>query len=82
VGDTLFFKWDKSSDVGGEFGVSGGFDLKEFSFSVVTESFFHDSSGSVHHLLDLSVFFNNSFVGGLSKIFLILHGTGSFNSVS
>jgi len=80
VRDTLFFKWYKSSDVGGEFGVSGGFYLKEFTFT--TESFFHDSSGSVHHLLDLSVFFNNSFVGGLSKVFLILHGLSSFKSVS
>jgi len=82
VGDTLFFKWDKSSDVGGEFGVSGGFYLEEFTFGVITKSFFHDSSGSVHHLLDLSVFFYNSFVSGLSKVFLILHGSSSFYSVS
>jgi hypothetical protein len=76
VGDTLFFKWFESSNVGGEFGVRGGFDLKEFSFT--TESFRHDSSGSVHHLLNLSVFFYNTFMSGSSEIFLILHGVSSF----
>ena len=82
MGDTLFFKWDKSSDVGGEFGVSGGFYLEEFSIIVVTETFTHDSSGSVHHLLDLSVFFYNTFISGLSKVSFILHGFSSLNSVS
>lgn len=80
MGDTLFSKWDKSSDVGGEFGITGGFDLKEFSFT--TESFGHNSSGSVHNLLDLSEFSNNTFVSGLSEVFLILHGSSSFISVS
>jgi hypothetical protein len=80
VGDTLFFKWDKSSDVGGEFGVSGGFYLKEFTFT--TESFRHDSSGSVHHLLDLSKFSNNIFMSGISEVFFILHGSSSSLSVS
>jgi len=81
VGDTLFLGWGKSSDVLGEFGVSGGFYLEEFTF-IITESFFHNSSGSVHKLLDLSVFFNNSFMSGLSSIFFILHGLSSFYSVS
>jgi hypothetical protein len=82
VGDTLFLGWDKSSDVLREFGVSGGFYLEEFTFGVVTKSFFHDSSGSVHHLLDLSVFFNNGLMSGISIVFFILHGFSSFNSVS
>lgn len=81
MGDTLFFKWDKSSDVGGEFGVSGGFDLEEFTFGVITETFTHDSSGSVHHLLDLSVFFYNTFISGLSKVRFILHGSSSLDSI-
>jgi len=80
VRDTGFFKWDKSSNVGGEFGVSGGFDLKEFFFT--TESFTHDSSSSVHHLLDLSVFFDNTFIHSLSIFSFSFHGSSSLHSVT